>query len=346
MIIFCNLRIGIDTLLGNVIKLIQICLFALFIFGAPQAVAQEKDLTKASFIPQWTPQAQFAGYYVAFQKGFYRKVNIDVNILRGGPARSVIEFLENKQADFGTMFLTKGITRRAHGVKLVNIAQIVQRSALMLVAKKSSGIYSPKDLQGKKVGLWGSDFSIQPMAFFRKYNLTVKIVPQSTSLNLFLRGGVDVASAMWYNEYHTIINSGVDLDELTTFLLSEHGMNFPEDGLYCMEDTFKRNPELCCNFARASIEGWKYAFAHPKEALDIVMKYITEANVNTNRVHQRWMLNRMKDIVLPLDKGNLTGVLDAKCYYQVAQNLIKNDMIDRIPSLSELFFNCGNNAKK
>jgi NitT/TauT family transport system substrate-binding protein len=266
--------------------------------------------------------------------------------LRGGPERPATQLLENGQADFGTMFLTTGIVKRASGVKLVNVAQIVQRSALMLVAKKASGIHSLEDLQGKKIGLWGSDFRIQPRAFFRKYNLTVKVVPQSTSLNLFLRGGVDVASAMWYNEYHMILNAGMDPDDLTTFFFSDHGMNFPEDGVYCMEDTFKRNPVLCSSFAKATIEGWKYALAHPEEALDIVMKYITEANVATNRVHQRWMLNRMKDIILPRETGAPMGCLESEHYYQVARELKKNGMIDRIPSFSELFLDCGTHAEE
>ena len=112
----------------------------------------------------------------------------------------------------------------------------------MLVAKKSSGIQTPKDIQGKKVGLWEGDFRIQPQSFFQRHNLAVRIIPQSTTLNLFLRGGVDVASAMWYNEYHMLLATGLDADELTIFFLADHDLNFPEDGIYCMEDTFKNHP--------------------------------------------------------------------------------------------------------
>jgi NitT/TauT family transport system substrate-binding protein len=327
-------------------KFIRISLFAWIVLGTSLSVAQVGEFTEISFIPQWTPQAQFAGYYIALEKGFYRKFKLKVNILRGGPERAATEILETGLADFGTMFLSTGITKRANGVKLVNISQIVQRSAFMLVAKKSTGIHSPEGLQGKKVGLWGGDFRVQPKAFFRKYNLTVSFVPQSTTLNLFLRGGVDVASAMWYNEYHTILNAGMDQDALTTFMFSDHGMNFPEDGLYCMEDTLKREPELCCNFAKATIEGWKYAFAHPEEALDIVMTYIKKAKVATNRVHQRWMLNRMNDIISPPETGSVMGYLKADSYHQVAQELKRNGMIDRIPNFSELFFDCRTNVKE
>jgi len=325
---------------------VRVYLLMWFVFPASFAVAQRTDLAEVCFIPQWVPQAQFAGYYVAHEKGFYQKFNLKVNILRGGPEWSSSECLEKGRADFVTMFLTTGIVKRALGVKLVNIGQIVQRSALMLVAKKSSGIHAPEDLQGKKVGLWGDDFRIQPRAFFQRYNISVNIIPQTTSLNLFLRGGVDAASAMWYNEYHMILNAGLDADELTTFFLSDHGMNFPEDGIYCMEDTFREDPELCCYFVRASIEGWKYAFAHPEEALDIVMKFVVAANVPTNRVHQKWMLERMKDIILPREKDTPMGGLPAQSYDQVALELKKNGLIDNIPAFRNFFVSCVSDVEK
>jgi NitT/TauT family transport system substrate-binding protein len=119
---------------------------------------QETSLSKVSFIPQWFPQAQFAGYYVAQEKGFYRQHRLEVKILQGGPEKPVPELLAQGRANFGTLFLTDGTKKRARGLKLINIAQIVQRSALMLVAKKSSGISTPEDMNGKKVGLWPDDF--------------------------------------------------------------------------------------------------------------------------------------------------------------------------------------------
>ena len=195
--------------------LLSLSLF--LILGVSPLGAAETTLKKASFLPQWSPQAQFAGYYVAYEKGFYKAQGIDLTILQGGPNQPPTEFLEGQKADFVSMWLSTALQRRSSGVKLTNIGQIVQRSALMLVAKKSSNIHTPEEMNGKKVGLWGADFQIQPRAFFKKYNLQVRVLPQSQSLNLFLRGGVDVASAMWYNEYHTLLNSGLDPDELTPF---------------------------------------------------------------------------------------------------------------------------------
>jgi NitT/TauT family transport system substrate-binding protein len=301
--------------------------------------AQAEDLKKVAFLPQWFPQAQFAGYYVALDKGIYKKYGIDLKMLRGGPERNFKDVLVKGDADFATQFLSTGIEQRSKGVRLINIGQIVQHSGLMLVAKKASGITTPEDLQGKKVSLW-KEFQLQPLAFFRKYNVHVKVIPQTYTLNLFLRSGVDVASAMWYNEYHSILNAGFDEDELTTFFFDRYGLNFPEDGIYCLEETCKKDRALCCAMVQASLEGWRYAFDHPVEALDIVMKYVNEAKINTSRVHQKWMFERMRDIIGPLDKERPMGNLSPADYETVTRELRTADIIRNIPSFGEFYVDC------
>jgi len=195
-------------------------------------------------------------------------------------------------------------------------------------------------MNGKKVGLWGPVFQIQPRAFIKKYNLEVKVIRQSYSINLFLRDGVDVASAMWYNEYHTILNSGLNPDELTTFFFHEYGLNFPEDGIYSLEENFQKDPELCRAFVRASIEGWRYAFAHPEEALDIVMKNLKKEHIPATRMHQKWMLDRMKDLILPGDAHVPIGRLLPADYYRVAKGLKKNGLIKEILDFSSFYQKC------
>lgn len=307
---------------------------------APLAATSAAAGDQVSFIPQWTPQSQFAGYYVAHDKGFYAARGLDVKILRGGPDFPPSELLSAGKADFGTMFLTTAVVKRAQGVKIINIGQIVQRSALMLVARKSSGINVPADMNGKKVALWGEEFQIQPRAFFQQQHLAVKILQQGTTMNLFLRGGVEVASAMWYNEYYRIIQAGIDPEELTTFLLADYGLKFPEDGIYCLESTFQKDPGRCINFVQASIDGWKYAFAHPDEALDIVMKYVNAANLPTNRPQQQWMLARMADIIQPPGAAIPMGCLEEETYNQVARELKNNGFIEKIPDFHRFYRNC------
>jgi len=299
-----------------------------------------EGLKKATFIPQWVPQAQFAGYYVAFQQGIYRKHGIDLTIITGGPDRSSGEYLKDRKADFATLWLSSAIQMRDQGIPVVNLAQTMQRSALMLIAKKSRGILRPEDMNGKKAGLWGPIFQVQPKAFFKKYNLDVRVVRQSFSVNLFLRDGVDIASAMWYNEYHTILNAGLNADELATFFFHEYGLNFPEDGIYALEETYVKDPELCKAFVQASLEGWRYAFEHPKETLDTVMMNLQRAYIPATRVHQRWMFERMKDLMLPDDPNVIMGLLKPEDYLRVAGGLMENDLIRKIPTYPAFYFNC------
>lgn len=321
-------------------------LISFFCFIAISISAKEEPLKKATFIPQWAPQAQFVGYYVAYEKGIYKKHGVDLTIIPGGPEASPSELLNSHQADFATLWLSSGIQMRDAGIGLVNIAQILQRSALMLVAKKTSGIETLQDINGRKVGLWGPIFQIQPKALFKKYDIHVKIISQSYSVNLFLRDGVDVASAMWYNEYHTILNAGINPEELTTFFFYEYGLNFPEDGIYTLQETYEKDPELCCAFVKASIEGWQYAFVHPEEALDVVMKYMEEAHIPANRIHQKWMLERMKDLILPEDTSIAMGRLLFDDYERVAQGLKENKLIDEIPGFETFYKRCDNHAKE
>jgi len=319
----------------------KIILFlVLFFFVTVDVRGDDRALKKISFVPQWVPQAQFAGYYLALERGIYKKYGIDLTIIPGGPDNPSFDLLKNGKADFATLWLSTGIQMRAKGAKLINIAQLMQRSALMLIAKKSSGIKTPKDMNGKKVGLWGPIFQIQPKAFFKRYNLKVKEIRQSYSVNLFLRDGVDVTSAMWYNEYHTILNSGLNPDELTTFFFHEHGLNFPEDGIYALEETFQKDPDLCRAFVNASIEGWQYVFAHPEEALGIVMKNLKKEHIPATLVHQKWMLERMKDLMLSQDARIPVGRLLAEDYNRVAKGLLNNDLIKEIPDFTSFYWKC------
>ncbi len=319
-----------------------IAILACFFYTILPTYASENKLKKASFISQWVPQAQFAGYYLAYEKGIYKKYGLDVDIINGGPHISPCDSLEEKRVDFINIGLNTAIEARANGLNLVNIGQLVQRSALMLVAKKSSGIEKIEDINNKKVGVWTGISQLQAMSFIEKYNLKVEVIPQTYSVNLFLRDGVDVASAMWYNEYHTIVNSGYDPDELITFFFSDHDLNFPEDGIYTLEETFKTKPRFCGNFVKASMEGWMYAFTHPKQALEVVLRYTREANIPANKMHQKWMLERMRDLILVDNSTEISGKLITEDYYRVAGELKKAGIISDIPPFDTFYKDCDN----
>ncbi|WP_207261604.1 ABC transporter substrate-binding protein [Desulfovibrio sp. Huiquan2017] len=298
------------------------------------AAAQGPVPEKASLILQWLPQAQFAGYFVAKDKGFYAEEGINLTILSGGPDILASEELENGKADFATMFLTTGLQRR-ESLPLVNIGQIVQHSALMLIAKASSGIKTFRDLDGKKVGLWANEFQIQPLALFRRENIHATVVPQTSSLDLFMRDGVAACSGMWYNEYHTLLTYGLDEKDLRPLFFTNEGLNFPEDGIYCLERTAAERPELCQGLVRATLKGWRYAFEHKDEALAIVLKRMEAARVPASRAHQRWMLERMEDVTMP--DGAAMGVLRREDFKRVVGALLGTGFATHPPSYEDFY---------
>lgn len=320
------------------------CVICLALGGIVPAVGSDapsppERLKRVSFIPQWQPQAQFAGYYVALEKGFYKKHGLDVTILQGGPDRPSAEWLRTGAAQFATLFLSTGILERSKGARVVNLGQIVQVSSQLLIAKRSSGIQNLREMDGHKVGLWAAELSILPSALFRRLGVHPTVIPQSSTVNLFLRGGVDVVSAMWYNEYHTILSAGVDPEDLVVFRLSD-SLSFSEDGIYCLEETYRSDPDMCCQFVRASLEGWRYAFDHEEEALDIVMKVVDGAQIATNRVHQKWMLRCMRELVKPFRPGGAFGVLAEADYQAVASHLQASGLTHEAIPLSEFRMDC------
>jgi NitT/TauT family transport system substrate-binding protein len=151
---------------------------------------------------------------------------------------------------------------------------------------------------------------------------------------------------MWYNEYHTILNAGLNPDELTTFFFYDYGLNFPEDGIYTLEKTFKKDPALARDFVKASMEGWLYAFSHPEETLNIVLNFMFKAKVPANRVHQKWMLERMKDVILPEGSRIPYGILQQSDYERVAKVLVESGLIKKIPDFNSFFINCHDNAEE
>jgi NitT/TauT family transport system substrate-binding protein len=142
---------------------------------------------------------------------------------------------------------------------------------------------------------------------------------------------------MWYNEYHQLLLSGLNAEELQTFFFSDMGLNFPEDGFYCLEDTYRKNPQMCARLVDASIKGWLYAFEHQEEALDIVMKHANAAQTGTNRAHQRWMLARMRDLIIPDNHRDGLGKLKESDYHRVAAVLKDLKIIKEAPSFSDFY---------
>ncbi len=200
-------------------------------------------------------------------------------------------------------------------------------------------------MEGRKVGMWGGDLSIPPNALFARQGIRVHEVPQAHTINLFLRGGIEVASAMWYNEYHTLLSSGVDAGELNVVSLSEEGLNFPEDGLYALETTVRRDPALVSSFITATFEGWRRAFEKPELAIDSVLRRMREARIPANRVHQQWMLGRMEDLLKPAAPGARVGELRRTDYQAVAESMVRLGLTRGVPDPAAFLWRSHADAK-
>lgn len=295
------------------------------------------DGKPVTLILQWMPQAQFAGYYVALDKGIYREHGLNVRIIRGGPDRDGVEYLKKGEADFAILFLSGALAARNKDVPLVHLGQIVNQSNLMLIGWQDRGVTNAKSLNGRRISLWGGSFQADFQSFFAANTIHPQIIPQYYSVNLFLAKGVEVCSAMYYNEYHTLYQAGVDENELSTFFMKDFGCGFPEDGIYCLENTLESRSEESRAFAEASLAGWKYAAAHQEEALDIVMKYVQEANLPTNREHMRWMLEKILATIIPGEHASWKlGRLSREDYRRTVEMLRQYELIGDPPSYESL----------
>ncbi len=287
------------------------------------------------FRPHWVPQAQFAGFYVALDKGFYREAGLEVEFLDGGPDANPLTELIRGEIDFGTAWLSTALIVHARGADIVELAQIIQKSGLMMVARKEDGIHSVGDLKRRSVGVWPGELRYPVLALDRDRGLNLHLVDQGFDLSEFINREVEVATVMSFNELITLQERGISLGELTLFRFPELGMNFPEDGLYTSGEVLKKDPETCLAFTEASLKGWRFTRQNPAEALQIVMNHHQRSPIQTSRSHQKRMLD---EIIQLVDfKGSRLGQLKRQDFERVVSTLLKLGQIERRVAWEEFY---------
>ena len=226
---------------------------------------------------KWVPQAQFAGYYVAAAKGYYKAEGLDVTIKPGGPDVSPVQVLAGNQADAIVNWMPDALAAREAGVPLVNIAQIFDKSGLMLTCKKSSGVATPKDFKGKTLGVWFGGNEYPFLNWMAKLGLKpdtdVKVLKQGFNVDPLLQNQAACISTMIYNEYWQVVDAGVKPADLVTFFYEKEGVASLEDGLYVLEGKLK-DPAFTAKmakFLKATFKGWNDAVKNPEEAARIVV---------------------------------------------------------------------------
>ena len=278
---------------------------------------------------KWVTQAQFAGYYVAKDKGFYSEEGLDVNIKPGGPDIAPAQVIAGGGADVVLDWMPSALATREKGVKLVNIAQPFKSSGMMLTCRKDTGIKSPADFKGKTLGVWfyGNEYPF--LSWMSQLGISteggangVTVLKQGFNVDPILQKQADCISTMTYNEYWQVIDAGLSADELVVFKYQDQGVATLEDGIYVMEDRLN-DPAFAdqmVRFVRASMKGWKWAEANPDAAADIVLE--NDASGAQTEKHQR----RMMGEIAKLTAGS-NGKLDPRDYNRTVETLMKGGLI-------------------
>ena len=291
--------------------------------GLMAAPAVAKD--KVTLQLKWVTQAQFAGYYVAKDKGFYDEVDLDVEIKPGGPDIAPPQVIVGGGADVVIDWMPSALASREKGVPLVNIAQPFKRSGMMLTCRKETGIAAPADFKGKTLGVWffGNEYPF--LSWMSQLGIGtegggdgVTVLKQGFNVDPILQKQADCISTMTYNEYWQVIDAGIPADELVVFKYEDEGVSTLEDGLYVLEDNLKDPAfvDKMARFVKASMKGWAWARENSDAAADIVLE--NDASGAQTEKHQRRMMGEINKLTEGSD-----GTLVEADYERTVQTLLK-----------------------
>ena len=291
------------------------------------AIGSAEAADKVTLQLKWVTQAQFAGYYVAKEKGFYDEAGLDVTINPGGPDIAPPQVIAGGGADVIVDWMPSALASREKGVPLVNIAQPFKRSGMMLTCRKDTGISNPEDFRGRTLGVWfyGNEYPF--LSWMAHLGIPtsggpngVTVLKQGFNVDPLLQKQADCISTMTYNEYWQVIDAGLKPEDLVVFKYEDQGVATLEDGLYVKEAslTDKAMVGKLARFLKASIKGWDYAGQHPDEAAMIVLD--NDSTGAQTELHQKRMMGEINKLVEGNPQG--TGWLDPADYDRTVKVLL------------------------
>ena len=288
---------------------------------------------KVTIQVKWVTQAQFAGYYVAQEKGYYKAEGLDVTIKPGGPDISTPQVIAGGGADVIVDWMPSALASREKGVALVNIAQIFNRSGMMLTCRKDSGIRSPSDFRGKTLGVWfyGNEYPF--LSWMSQLGIPtsggsngVTVLKQGFNVDPIFQKQAHCVSTMTYNEYWQVVDGGLSPSELVVYKYEDQGVATLEDGLYVLEKNLSNSAFVnkMARFLRASIKGWEFAANNPDTAADIVLEN-DDTGAQTDK-HQRRMMREINKLIVGFySKGQGVGYLKPSDYERTVNVLLASD---------------------
>ena len=285
------------------------------------------------FTPQWTAQAQFAGYYVAEAKGFYREAGLNVRIEHPTPTQPAMARLQHNQCQATTLQLCQALEIVDGGVPLVNILQTSMNNAMVIVSARNQ---DPLKQKGAKVGIWSVGFGQLAICMSIMDHLNYEFIRFAQNVNLFVAGALDATLAMSYNEYYQLVQAGITMTDKNVYRFCDHGYNVQEDGVYMTRSYYEKHRDQAHRFAKASRKGWEYAAAHPEETLDIVMKYVDREKIGTNHVMQQLMLKEVLRLQVDRESKKREFRLRPDMVKQASHLMYQNGMLDREVTYQEL----------
>ena len=275
---------------------------------------------------KWVTQAQFAGYYVALENGYYDDEGLDVTIKSGGPDIAPPQVMAGGGADILIEWMPAALASREKGLNLVNIAQPFKSTGMMLTCRKDSGISSPSDFADKTLGVWfyGNEYPF--LSWMSKLDMAtdgsaggVTVLKQGWGIEPILQKQADCVSTMTYNEYWQVIDGGLSADELVVFPYDEQGVSTLEDGLYVLEENLSDPAfvDKAARFLRASMKGWEWASNNSDAAADIVLE--NDMSGAQTEKHQRRMMGEVNKLTA---NG---GKLNVNDYQRTVDTLLGSD---------------------
>ena len=309
---------------------LYVFLFMAMVATSQTAAAQDETIV---FTPQWTAQAQFAGYYVAEAKGFYREAGVKVKIEHPSATQPAMSRLRKNECQATTLQLCQALEIIDEGIPLINILQTSMNNAMVIVSARDK---DPLTQKGARVGIWSVGFGQLAICMSIKDHLDYEWVRFAQNVNLFVAGALDATLAMSYNEYNQLVQAGIKMTDKNVYRFCDHGYNVQEDGVYMTRDYYAKHQEQARRFAQASKKGWEWAAEHPDETLDIVMQYVDKNHIATNRVMQRLMLQEVLRLQVDRESKKREFRLRPDMVQLASRLMVENQMLVREVTYEEL----------